>query len=296
MRKLIALSVIMLAVLTVGCGGHSQPVPAEQDSPPAQTLPPPDAVQEPEYGEHEDEYDFYVPEIEAEDAEPPDIEQSPYAQEEPDVGVSEDIAPAQRPMIALTFDDGPSRYTEYILDLLERYGGRATFFVLGSRIEQWRDTVVRAAAIGSEIAGHTWSHRDLTRLSEQQIAAEIQKTSEAIKGITGFVQRFYRPPYGLMDERVKNISADLGYALILWTVDVRDWAQRCADTVYEAIMNQAQENAVILLHDIHPTTAEAMERVIPGLIAEGYRLVTVTELLTNLYDELEKGNVYGRRG
>ena len=287
MRKSIALLTVMLAVLLTGCGESSQPVTTDGAGLPEQNQ---DTARDSEAGDGENGYDFRAPETVTQDAESSDTER-----ESPDVNASEDFNSVQKPMIALTFDDGPSRHTEHILDLLERYGGQATFFVLGSRIEEWRDTIARAAAAGSEVAGHTWSHRALTRLSERQIKGEIQKTSEAIEDITGVARRFYRPPYGSIDKRVKSISADLGYALVLWTVDIRDWKYRCADAVYDAVMSSARENAVILLHDIHATTAQAMERVIPGLIAEGYRLVTVSELLYHLYGELEQGKVYGRR-
>ena len=199
-----------------------------------------------------------------------------------------------RPMIALTFDDGPSPHTDRILDLLERYGGQATFFVVGRNVEEWQDTVIRMVNMGSEAANHTWYHPRLTEISNHRIREELRTTSAVIERVIGVPPpRFFRPPFGSVNGRVANVSAELGYAVITWTLDTRDWEVRNADAVYNIIMNRAEENSVILMHDTHITTADAMERVIPALIARGYRLVTVSELLHSLYGELEPGKIYG---
>ena len=307
MRKLIALSAIMLTVLIAGCGEHPYPDRIDLSYTPGyntQTEQTQGSDVDGYVDDYNDENDVCVEDYHGYDSGAPETAepgtnsaQHPQssANEGQDIDVSEDIEPPKGPMIALTFDDGPSRYTDYILDILEQYGAQATFFVLGSRIERRRDTIARTVEIGSEVAGHTWSHSNLTQLSERQITNEIQRTSAAIEEITGVTQSFFRPPFGQMNRRVKNVSAELGYAIVSWTIDTRDWEYRCADTVYNTVMRHASENAVILLHDIHGTTAEAMKRVIPSLIAEGYRLVTVSELLYHVYGELEEGNVYGRR-
>jgi len=199
-----------------------------------------------------------------------------------------------RPMIALTFDDGPSHHTNRILDVLERYGARATFFVVGYNVEEWQDTVRRTISLGSEVANHTWNHPGLTNISNQRIREELRTTSAIIEQVSGFPPPpFFRPPFGLTDRRVAGVSAELGYAIITWTLDTRDWEVRNADAVYNIIMNRAKEGSIILMHDTHITTAAAMERVIPELIARGYQLVTVSELLHHLYGELEPGRIYG---
>lgn len=205
------------------------------------------------------------------------------------------ILSARAPMVALTFDDGPSPHTNRILDVLERYNSSATFFVLGYRTERHRDTVVRAAGMGNEIAGHTWTHTDLTRLSVEEIRETIQSTSAMIEQITGSPSpRFYRPPFGSTNSTVRYVSAQLGYAIVNWTLDTLDWRFRNANTIYSTIMDEVVDGAVILLHDIHLTTAEAMELVIPSLIAQGFRLVTLSELMYHFYGELEPGRIYGR--
>jgi len=197
-----------------------------------------------------------------------------------------------RPMVALTFDDGPSRYTDDVLDLLEQHGGRATFMVLGNLIDARRDTVVRAVELGNEVIGHSWDHRDLTKLSEQEVISEIYDTSALIASVTGVSQSMFRPPYGAYNDKVKRIAAELGYSIIYWSVDTLDWRHRDPDWVYNAIMNDVMDGSVILLHDIHGTTAEAMISVIPRLIEEGFQLVTISELLHHRYGDLEPGRVY----
>ena len=208
-------------------------------------------------------------------------------------GLETDVDVIRGPMVALTFDDGPGRHTERILDTLEQHGGRVTFFVLGQRIETHRDTVTRAVNLGNEVAGHSWSHRALVGLSEGEIAYEIQSTGAAIEGLTGVLSPIFRPPYGRINGRVERVSAELGYSIVNWTVDTNDWRHQNADIVYNAVMREIKGGAIILFHDIHASTAEAMERLIPDLIANGYQLVTVSEILTHVYGGVEPGRVYG---
>jgi len=197
-----------------------------------------------------------------------------------------------KPMVALTFDDGPSQHTLHILDLLEQYEVRATFFTIGNLLDSRGDIVVRAVNLGCEIIGHSWDHRDLTRLTEDQIKRQILDTNAAVEAITGVETRMFRPPYGAVNDRLKKVSHELGFAIINWSVDPKDWRDRNADTVASAIMRNVHDRAIILSHDLYGTTAQAMERVIPELIAQGYQLVTVSELLSFQYDELEAGKVY----
>jgi len=229
---------------------------------------------------------------------PPDNDPLPEqaaAADEPAVTEPEiDVIIDTRPMIALTFDDGPGPHTDRILDVLERYGARATFFVVGYHVEKWQDTIRRTIRLGSEVANHTWNHPGLTSISNHRIRQELQTTSAIIEQVIGFPPPpFFRPPFGLVDQRVANVSAELGYAVITWTLDTRDWEVRNADSVYNIIMQAAKEGCIVLMHDTHATTAAAMERVIPALIARGYRLVTVSELLHSLYGELKPGRIYG---
>jgi len=217
------------------------------------------------------------------------IEEDPAA---PEIPIQPPGIDPDRPMIALTFDDGPSRYTGDILDLLYKHGGRATFAVLGSRIDAHSGTLVRTVEIGSEVIGHAWSHRALSALSRAQIMEELTETSELIAYVTGTSGNMFRPPYGAINSTVSSVAEELGYSIILWCVDTQDWRYRNADKVYGAVMRGAVDGAIILLHDIHRTTARAMERAIPGLIEKGYQLVTLSELMYHRHGELTPGKVY----
>jgi len=195
--------------------------------------------------------------------------------------------------IALTFDDGPSAYTDSILDLFEYYGGLATFFVVGPRLVTHQDTLKRTFDLGHEIANHAWTHRDLRTITEREIIEEIESTSNAIISIVGTSPPIFRPPFGASDERVEAITAELGYAIVKWTLDPLDWRYRDADVIYDTIMSRVENGDILLFHDTRPTTAEAMRRLIPSLIAEGFELVTVSELLYYLYGGPTAGVIYG---
>ena len=195
--------------------------------------------------------------------------------------------------IAVTFDDGPAPYTERILDVLEQYNSRATFFVVGSRIRAYPEIVTRAFESGHEVANHSWSHPSFPRVNDARIRSELQRTCDAIRELLGFSPPFFRPPYGATNDRVVSIAGEMGYAVIKWTLDPKDWRYRNADTIYNSVMSRVEGGSVILLHDIHPTTADATELLIPSLIEMGFELVTVTELLTYLYGELTPGRIYG---
>jgi peptidoglycan hydrolase-like protein with peptidoglycan-binding domain len=200
--------------------------------------------------------------------------------------------PPRKRMIALTFDDGPRHLTNRLLDILERYETRATFFFLGYIIEAGRDIVARAANLGNEIAVHAWEHHNLMLLSDEEIAESIKSTGAAIESIVGFSPPIFRPPFGAINDNVRNVAGKLGYSMVLWTLDTMDWHHLDADIIYDIIMDNVSDGENILLHEIHRTTVDAMERVIPSLIAEGFELVTVSELLAHKHGILEPGRVY----
>ena len=186
----------------------------------------------------------------------------------------------RRPMVALTFDDGPAEPTGRILDILEYHNARATFFVLGRRVSGWPNTTLRIFESDNELAGHTFSHRSLPDLTDEQIINEITRGSAAIEAIIGEPPPpIFRPPGGRMDNRVVNLSREIGYSIIMWSLDPRDWEFRDVDSIYNRIIRNIREGDIIVLHDTHWTTAEAMERVIPSLIEMGFSLVTVSELI-----------------
>lgn len=200
-----------------------------------------------------------------------------------------------KPMVALTFDDGPSKHTAHLLDIFATYGGKGTFFVVGNLIDNRVDTVKRMADEGHEVAGHSWSHRQLTKLTPSELTDQIMTTRAKIFEVTGVDSTVIRPPYGAFNSDVKEVCANLGIVMVNWSLDTLDWKNKNADMVYKAIMEDVKDGAIILCHDLHGTTVEAMERVIPDLIEQGYQLVTVSELLSYSDEEVCAGNVYNKR-
>ena len=181
------------------------------------------------------------------------------------------------PMIALTFDDGPyPKVTGHILDVLEKNGVCATFFVLGSRIEGREDVLTRMEELGCEIGNHSFSHADLTRLSKADCQRELSDTDAEIRRVTGHEASVVRPPYGYYN---KTVMSAAGRPLILWTVDTNDWRGKAPGEIADYVIQQAKEGSVILMHDQQTQTADAMEMIIPTLIDEGFRFVTVSELI-----------------
>lgn len=205
------------------------------------------------------------------------------------------ILDPNKPMIALTFDDGPSyESTKIIVDTLKENNANATFFVLGEHIEEGqtknREILKESYENGNEIESHTYDHKQLTLLSEEQIKKEASTTSDLIKEVTGKAPTMLRPPYGASNDTVEKV---LQYPLILWSVDTLDWKTRNTDSTVQAVLNGAKDGAVILMHDIHMTTALAVQKVVPELVSRGYQLVTVSELAQAKGITLENGKRYG---
>ncbi|WP_179811480.1 polysaccharide deacetylase family protein [Nocardiopsis sinuspersici] len=189
--------------------------------------------------------------------------------------------------VALTFDDGPGEHTGTLLDILDEYDARATFYVLGSLVDDFPDPVRRMAEEGHELGNHTWKHDDLARMSGNEIRKDIKRTNEAVRELTGSVPPTIRPPYGSLDGTVRR-SVD--QPLILWDVDTLDWKNRDSDAVSEYALTHSVPGSVVLFHDIHETSVQAIPAVLAGLHRQGYHFVTVTDLFGA--PGLEPGDVY----
>lgn len=200
-----------------------------------------------------------------------------------------------KPMVALTFDDGPSKHTARLLDIFATHGGKGTFFVIGNLIDSRADTVKRMSDEGHEVAGHSWNHRQLTKLTSDELTDQLMTTRAKICEVTGVDSTVIRPPYGAFNSDVKKICSNLGIVMVNWSVDTLDWKNKNADMVYNAIMSDVKDGDIILCHDLHATTVDAMERVIPDLIEKGYQLVTVSELLSYGDEEVCAGEVYNKK-
>ena len=201
----------------------------------------------------------------------------------------------EAPMVALTFDDGPSPTTPRILDTLETYGARATFFVVGQMVASYAETEQRAVRIGCELAGHTWSHTAMTSMSESTLIADTERVANAIYETVGVRPTIVRPPYGSVNSSVLSSLGSIGIPAIYWSIDPQDWSHGNASTTYSHIMDRVQDGAIVLMHDIVASTATAVEWMVPELIAKGYQLVTVSELLAYSDGGLQPGTLYYSR-
>lgn len=188
--------------------------------------------------------------------------------------------------VALTFDDGPhADVTPRILEILSQHEAKATFYMLGSQVEYYPSIAKQVLDEGHEIGDHTLSHKDLTRLNQTQIKSEIQTSSNHILEATGSLPKSIRPPYGAFNDSVGEIVQGLELPVIMWSVDSLDWKSRDAQAINHEVMTTVHPGAIILLHDIHATTADALPQLLTNLENEGYEFLTVTELLE--FGELE---------
>ncbi|MCH1952906.1 polysaccharide deacetylase family protein [Enterocloster sp. OA13] len=193
-------------------------------------------------------------------------------------GISSSIDPS-RPMIALTFDDGPkTSVTSRILDSLEANGGRATFFMVGSNVNANAGVIKRMVAQGSEVANHTHDHKYISKLNAEGIISQIGSTNQKIEAICGVSPVLMRPPGGYIDARSLSVVGNMGMSAIMWSIDTRDWQHRNAQRTIDTVLSQVRDGDIILMHDIYSTTADAAVVLIPELTARGYQLVTVSEL------------------
>lgn len=220
---------------------------------------------------------------------PPAEEQAPAVEEEPEPEPEPEPYPnPDKPMIALTFDDGPSSYTDRLLDIFAQHGGKGTFFMVGRYVGSFPDTVRRMAEEGHDLANHSWSHKDLAKLNRAAITKEIMDGRNKILEISGVETKLVRLPYGSTNKTVRAVAEETESTLVRWSVDPQDWKFRDAEIVYNAVMSRVKDGSIVLVHDIHPTTVDAMERLIPDLQAAGYQLVTVTELIEYRPEEAAK--------
>ncbi|MBR6768851.1 MAG: polysaccharide deacetylase family protein [Clostridia bacterium] len=185
--------------------------------------------------------------------------------------------------IALTFDDGPHAvYTAEILSILNEYKIKGTFFVVGQNAEEHPSLVKQTSEEGHEIGNHTYSHPKLKEQNAESFSFELEKTKAVIESITGVSPILFRPPEGFREGVIKTVAKEQGYQMVLWSVDTEDWRGLSADRIEKAIMKDVKDGSIILCHDYvvgQSHTPEALRRVIPRLLEEGYEFVTVSDLL-----------------
>ena len=225
----------------------------------------------------------------------PTPEPTPTPTEEP-TATPEPTPDPNRKMVALTFDDGPNRtYTPEVLDLLEKYGVKGTFFVVGSNLsEATKPLLQRMVDLGCEIGMHGTKHENMTKVSYATNVKRFKEMRERISAQIegGYDTHLLRPPYGSVNKSVKKACREAEVACIRWSVDTRDWSNKNAKTIVKIVKNDTTNGSIILFHDRLKSTVAALKDVIPWLIEQGYDLVTVTELLESGGEPIEYGKDY----
>lgn len=205
--------------------------------------------------------------------------------QEPPVSTSRDKA------VALTFDDGPSREnTGKILDVLKAHGAHATFFVLGNRARVDGDILRMELEAGCEVGSHSWDHPQLNKIEWSKVKSQIRRTDEIVKKLAdGYKIDLLRPPYGAISNTMRK---KLKKPMILWSLDTLDWKTRNAKKVFRKVKKEVKDGDIILMHDIHAETAEAIKQVVPWLQQQGYDMLTVSELAARNEKKLVNGHAY----
>ena len=198
----------------------------------------------------------------------------------------------QKPMIALTFDDGPKAgVTDWLLDELEKRNVKVTFFLIGSQADlpENREIIRRMAEDGHQIGCHTYHHVQMTTLSENQQKQEILQWYQVVSGIIGDFSYVLRPPYGCVNNAV---CRSLNVPVILWSVDTEDWTGKSAGEIADYVISEAKDGDIILLHDIFEESVQGAVMALDDLMRRGYTFVTVNDLLADRGIAIQSGKVY----
>lgn len=194
-----------------------------------------------------------------------------------------------RPMVALTFDDGPGLKTEELLDALQAHNARATFFMMAERVNLYPNALRKMVEIGCELANHTTNHVKLTEYDIEDVIWEINSTRDAIQGVAGESPTMMRPPFGAVNEEVQSVAET---PIVLWSLDTTDWQLKEPGLVKDYILQNVKDGDIVLLHDIYEATVQASIELIPLLQEQGYQLVTVSEMARARGITLENGMKY----
>jgi peptidoglycan-N-acetylglucosamine deacetylase len=193
-----------------------------------------------------------------------------------------------QPVVAMTFDDGPHpSLTPKLLDILKERNIKCTFFLIGQNVKAYPQIVRRIIAEGHEIGAHTYTHCSLTSRSDAQIRSELQRSEDVLMAAANYRPQLVRPPYGAINTRIKQLMfSEFGYSTIMWSVDPQDWRRPGVSVVTSRLVSGARPGSIMLAHDIHPPTIQAMPAMFDQLLAKGYQFVTVSQLMN-----MEKANM-----
>ena len=189
--------------------------------------------------------------------------------------VKNKVIDPNKKMIALTFDDGPSKYTDKIIDLLNKYDASGTFFVLGNKVEMYKETLIKMVEQGSEIGNHSYNHKWLIKLNKNDFINQVNQTQSILKSTIGYTPTLLRPTYGSVNDEIKNNTT---LDIVLWNIDTLDWKLKNYKDIANRVIGKVDDGDIVLMHDIHEKTLKALEIILPKLKEEGYQFVTVSEL------------------
>jgi len=253
-KKIIAVSLaLMMSLFNMGTFTNVKALPVEENE---QYTPP---QEETPVGETS------VEEVPAEAAE--------VTYEEPEV--NKRVIDPNKPMVALTFDDGPSKHTAEILKVLKENNSVATFFVLGSEVNKYKDVLNQVIAEGNEIGNHSYNHKNLKTITDEEVYKQVQGTDDLVYIASGYTPKVMRPPYGISDA---ELNKKINKPIVKWSIDTLDWKSRNTDKVVAAVLNDVKDGDIVLMHDLYDSTAQAAKIIIPKLVEQGYQLVTVSEM------------------
>ena len=204
-----------------------------------------------------------------------DISEGKTNKEWKEIETTTKIIDPYKKSIAITFDDGPSRYTNKLLDILKKYDASATFFVIGNKVEIYSDTMRRMVKEGNEIGNHSYNHKWLTKLNEEEFLSQINMTQQIIKKITGFTPRLMRPTYGACNQTLRKRSK---LQIVMWDVDTRDWETHNISKILKQTIKNTKDGSIILMHDTKENTVILLEKLLKELKSKDYQFVTVSEL------------------
>ncbi|MEE1313446.1 MAG: polysaccharide deacetylase family protein [Lachnospiraceae bacterium] len=199
------------------------------------------------------------------------------------------VVDGTKPMVAISYDDGPSKFTDEFVELFEENDSAATFFEVGQRIDDFKEEAQAIANSHCELANHTYVHQNLTKVSVSGMKKQINKCNRKLRELGEETDPILvRPPEGAVNDTVRE---NLQAPILLWSIDTLDWKSRNADSVYKKATTNVKDGDIILMHSLYESTLEASKRVVPELIDQGYQLVTITDL-AEFRGGLENGVTY----
>lgn len=189
--------------------------------------------------------------------------------------INNKIIDPYKKVVAFTFDDGPSKYTESIIDLLYENDANGTFFILGNKVKYYSNIINKSISYGNEIGNHSYNHKSLNNLSKEDFLYQINTTQNIIYEISGYTPKYLRPTYGNTSTNLKKYSP---LEIVLWTVDPEDWKYKNSKTIAKRVLDKVKDESIVLMHDTKERTFKALKIIIPELKKQGYQFVTISQL------------------